>query len=465
MAALIAASTVPPSYAGPVSSAAATTRSLTVAVRFATDRTHAPSGTVSDLGADQRELERLAGVLDASDSASTLLLVDPATRDWLTDFAGTPLADTAAGLSVRVDSRAHMDTVYGGARIDKLVASRVSQVADGILSWSSTPTVVYLPAAMDAKTDAFLAARPAVVSVLPAGSSTDGVGLAGRSPQGAPVVFRDAGLEACMDVALPTPCVQSAVTLSSVGHLIVVTPVSIEGPALREFLAAARLSPGVTLTSTLPSSKNSVAVAEVAVARKFPVQMREALVTALRQASALAALYPGDRSGVVIRQAIAAAVSDEVDLRADPLDVLASASASARKALDLVRVVTSDRFTVSGDTAEIPVTVLNDSEVTVSVTVALVPDSTNRLAAYSSEPLAIDPGTRATVPVTVRMTGTGTVGAAVGVRTDDGQAFGTPARLTITTTAYQEFARNIVWVAFALLVLLAGNNWRTRRSR
>jgi hypothetical protein len=99
----------------------------------------------------------------------------------------------------------------------------------------------------------------------------------------------------------------------------------------------------------------------------------------------------------------------------------------------------------------------------VTVKVALRPDSTDRLSPFTSERLTIEPHTRATVPVTVHIIGIGTVGASVGVATSDGQPFGVPAHLSITTTAYQKFARNIVWLAFGLLVLLAANNWRTRR--
>ena len=69
------------------------------------------------------------------------------------------------------------------------------------------------------------------------------------------------------------------------------------------------------------------------------------------------------------------------------------------------------------------------------------------------------------MPLRISMKGLGTVGAAIGASTASGKPLGSSTRVSVTTTAYQEFARNIVWAAFALLALLAANNWRSRRRR
>lgn len=467
MAAVVAVTCAAPTLATP-RVAAADGRTVTVAVRFATDRTHAPSGEVTDPGADQRELTRLADVLAAVGESTTLLLVDPATRIWLADFTGTPFETQAKDLATRADARAHMDTVYASARIDKLVASRISQVADGLLAWSTTSTTIYIPAGMDAKTDAFLAERDSVVTALPAGSAPASAAFAGSSPKGARVVVRETALENCLTDPAVSSCLRSELSQSTWQHAMVVTSTDVTGPALGTFLTALRTTAGIVLASTLPTSKDptsqdTVEVAEVPVAHKYPVPLREALVPALRQAEALNSLFPGTRSTAMAQQAVAAAVSDAIDTSEDPLDLLAEAGVHTRKALGLVRVVTSERFTVSGESADIPITVLNDSEFPVTVTVSLRPDSADRLSPVTSDQITLEPHTRTTVPITVRITGIGTVGASVGVATSDGRPFGVPVHLTITTTAYQKFARNIVWLAFALLVLLAGNSWRVRR--
>ena len=71
---------------------------VTVGIQFATNRSHAPTGQVSDESGDRAELDRLTRLLDQSDDTSVVLLVDPATRSWLRELASTGLKDSAEQL-------------------------------------------------------------------------------------------------------------------------------------------------------------------------------------------------------------------------------------------------------------------------------------------------------------------------------------------------------------------------------
>ena len=126
---------------------------------------------------------------------------------------------------------------------------------------------------MDAKTDAFLGAHASVVTLLPQASAQEGNLQAGVTPKGAPVVFRDASLEECLGLPQPRECVSAAldsIPPASDGgstRSLVVASENATTADLLPFLAVMRSRAGVTLTSTLPTSGNPAAVAEVPVAR------------------------------------------------------------------------------------------------------------------------------------------------------------------------------------------------------
>lgn len=458
------------SAAGAAPATAREPLAVTVGIQFATDRTHVPSGTVIDEAADAAELNRLGRLLEQSDGATALLLIDPATRHWLREFEGTALQPAAEDLLTRADARAHMDTVHSNARIDKLVASRLPAVAQQVLAWGSTSTVMYLPAAgsVDAKTQAFLALHPTAVTAIASGSVRGTLpGSAGLLAGGAAVVVRDTPLESCFIEVAVVECMRIRLTAVTSEALLAVTPRTWDPGAatLRAVLAELRSTRGITLSGSLPDGKTQAAITNAANSRKYAVPLREPMVRAAAAADALAVLYERDRVGDAVRQSTAAAMSDTIDATADPAELLLSAQVRSREAEGRIRITTSGHFTVSGGTAEIPVTVVNDATETVSVSVRLASDSPARLSSPATDAITIEAGTRVTVPVTVTVNGLGTVGARVALSTADGRAFGQTVPVTITSTAYQTFARNIVWAAFALLVVLAANNLRTRRVR
>ena len=161
--------------------------------------------------------------------------------------------------------------------------------------------------------------------------------------------------------------------------------------------------------------------------------------------------------------ATAFAATSDAYTAAQGLQLLQTASQSGKDELAKVTIEASTRFTIPGQQAQIPITVANTSEQRTTVSVTIVPESSGRVRSTAIDPVTIEPGQRITVPLDVVVTGVGTVRARVQLATKDGSTFGVGESISITTTAYQSFARSIVWLALAALLILAGRGIRTRR--
>lgn len=136
--------------------------------------------------------------------------------------------------------------------------------------------------------------------------------------------------------------------------------------------------------------------------------------------------------------------------------------------LKSVSVQASARITTPEETSEIPITILNKSDQTVSVSVKLTSKSASRFSAEPSELIQIESGQRITVPVVITLLGAGFVDVQAQLVAPNGESFGEVENIQISSAAFSQFARTLVWGAFALLVLLALSNFvkrqRDRRS-
>jgi hypothetical protein len=132
--------------------------------------------------------------------------------------------------------------------------------------------------------------------------------------------------------------------------------------------------------------------------------------------------------------------------------------------LGAVSIQASSRITTPAETSEIPITIVNESDKTVSVSVELTSTAASRFSAEPSGLIQVDGGQRVTVPISISLVGAGVVDVQAQLIAPNGERFGEVENIQISSAAYSQFARTLVWGAFGLLVLLALSNFVKRRK-
>ena len=129
-----------------------------------------------------------------------------------------------------------------------------------------------------------------------------------------------------------------------------------------------------------------------------------------------------------------------------------------------VSIEASARITTPEESSEIPITVVNKSDQAVSVSINLTSSATSRFTAETSELTQVESGQRITIPVAITLVGAGVVNVRAQLIAPNGESFGEVENIQISSAAYSQFARTLVWGAFGLLVLLALSNFVKRRK-
>ena len=132
--------------------------------------------------------------------------------------------------------------------------------------------------------------------------------------------------------------------------------------------------------------------------------------------------------------------------------------------LNAISIQGSSRVTTPAEKSEIPITIVNDSERDVSVSIDLTSTATSRFSAVPTELIQVGSGQRITVPVAITLIGAGVVDVQAALVAPNGERFGEVKKMQISSAAYSQFARTLVWGAFGLLVLLALSNFIKRRK-
>ena len=139
---------------------------------------------------------------------------------------------------------------------------------------------------------------------------------------------------------------------------------------------------------------------------------------------------------------------------------------NAHELLNGIRLEGSRRITIPGTQADLPVTVFNSTDLAAKVIVNVNGSGSSRISAQLSDLVTVEPGSRVTVQIPIQLNSSSSVLAKVQLTDSNGKSFGNSLTIEIASTAYQQFARSLVWLALIALVLLVGNNvWRrTRKS-
>jgi hypothetical protein len=131
--------------------------------------------------------------------------------------------------------------------------------------------------------------------------------------------------------------------------------------------------------------------------------------------------------------------------------------------LGAVSIQASDRITTPEERSEIPITIVNESDSAVSVSIDLTSTASSRFSAEPTGVTQVGSGQRITVPVVITLVGAGVVNVQAQLIAPNGERFGQVENIQISSAAYSQFARTLVWGAFGLLVLLALGNFVKRR--
>jgi len=145
--------------------------------------------------------------------------------------------------------------------------------------------------------------------------------------------------------------------------------------------------------------------------------------------------------------------------------IIAGVRARTSKALTGVRIISRGSVTLPGDTGIIPISISNglDTAVTVGLVLTAVPSV--RLSTAPIAPFTIPAGATTLIEVSARVSGSDPVPLEVRLTSPTGDPFGTPAQLSVGSSAYSRAAAWVVGAAFAaLVVLLAINAVRRIRS-
>jgi hypothetical protein len=132
-----------------------------------------------------------------------------------------------------------------------------------------------------------------------------------------------------------------------------------------------------------------------------------------------------------------------------------------------VRVLSVGTITFSGDTGRVPVTITNELDRSVTVGLDLRGSPALRL---SSEPLTgirIEAGKMASVDIQARVVGGDPLSVNVQLLGPEGETYGAPAKITVTSTAYARAASWVVAAAFLAIVVfvVVGVTRRIRKAR
>ena len=118
-----------------------------------------------------------------------------------------------------------------------------------------------------------------------------------------------------------------------------------------------------------------------------------------------------------------------------------------------MRVLSEGTITLSGDSGKVPVTITNDLDRSVTIGVALQGRPALRLDSTPTQGIPIEAGKMASIDLDARVIGGEPLTVAVQLLGPDGEAYGKPALITVTSTAYARAAAWVVAAAFVAIVI------------
>ena len=133
----------------------------------------------------------------------------------------------------------------------------------------------------------------------------------------------------------------------------------------------------------------------------------------------------------------------------------------------LVKVLSTGVITFSGDVGQVPVTIANDTDQTVTLGLALLSSPSTRLSSEPIQDIVIESGRKVSLDVAARVVGSDPLPVRVQLLTPEGERYGSPGSITLISAAYARAASWVVIAAFIALgvFVVVGVIQRIRRAR
>ena len=457
------------------------------AVQLSTLNRHLANG--GSYRSDVQEINRLTSLIVNARDLEVTWIVDPVLYQWLAELASTELQEEALNLSnlLAEVSPKSISSVYSQPDVSRLLASSRDEDLINLVvrsqQFSGKNTLVLAPP--DGNLTARAINRLGELGVVPIISNEYLTGDLYSNVEAKVVVDQTTSLVSdrattnCLrsdsdfvDQFQNRNCLISTLTLASIAQIknsVVLTPADWQ-PAENELRSLyseligktwLTIAPIAPLNSAQPTS-NFAANTQYNVdpfSRELLDSGDSILADAVRTASIFTDLNYADAFGLARLRGFSSLW--ESGLQAAEFLVENEFLLSSYQ--DLVSIESSKNVTVSSGESEIPVTVVNQSDRDITVSIALTSPQTSLFDSPPSGLITVPQGKRVTVPMNVTLASEGILNVTAKLYAPNGQEFGRAKLIQISSAEDQGLPRTWVLVAFGLLVLLSISNVVKRR--
>lgn len=472
---------------------------VSFAVPLTTLNDHLANNKVQNQSSDLAEAARLTNLVLSQTDSKISWLQDASLRNWVNQLMLGSDSETLVSLNNALEGLSTTTDFLPYGHTDLMALSLANQQDDLVaainLTRGSTGNrpVFYTPrgGSADRKTISFLngqGIRTIVSNEFLRGSERETTSAVSTSASN-PVIVQDLGASSCLvgkdqsELAFfkSLTCLKSEIGMitaespQNARSIVLLAPTDWNISAERLSVLVSELSGHnwmqlvpLDLVAASEPSQNFVSTVD-----EFPTALSQQTIyqaNVLRgDTEILASLFVDEQLASGFEAARILGFSDLWESSQAGAIYLAQNVALVDKYLKSVSIQASARITTPEETSEIPITIVNKSDRAVSVSVNLTSKATSRFSAQPSELIQIESGQRITVPVVITLVGAGFVNVQAQLIAPNGESFGEVENIQISSAAFSQFARTLVWGAFALLVLLALSNFikrqRDRRSK
>ena len=466
---------------------------VALVVPLTTLNTHLANNQVTDRRNDLTEASRLTNLISNQDSSKISWLQDSALAPWLDQLELETDSDTPGELRAALSGLPSTTAMLPFGHTDLSALVRANQQTDLTVAINQTRQnsvgreIFYAPAKgiADRQTVSLLnqqGIRSIVSNEFLRGNERETTSAVAVSASN-PVLVHDLGASNCLTSAgkdevgffKAITCLKSEIGMMTAESpqksrsVIVLTPATWE-------ISNERLT---TLVSDLSdhnwvelSEFDQVATAEpaenyIASQSADPRDLSRALIreaqTLKLRTENVASIYDDQELSGSFTAARILGYSDLWPSNARATEYLYENIALLNTYIESVSIQVSGNITTPEVSSEIPITVVNESDAAVSVSIELNSSATSRFSAEPTGIIRVDSGQRVTVPVAINLIGAGVVDVQAQLIAPNGERFGEVESFQISSAAYGQFARTLVLGAFGLLVLLALSNFVKRR--
>ena len=456
--------------------------------------THLANAEVTDRKKDLAEAKRLNNLVINQDPSKITWLQDPALQPWVDQLEVDSASDAPANLRTALSGLAPTTAMlpFGHANLGALVrANQQDDLADAInqtRQFSGDRQIIYAPAEgiADRQTVSLLnqqGIRSIVSNEFLRGNQRETTAAVVTSASN-PVLVHDLAASNCLTFAdkddasffAAITCIKSEIGMMTAEspqnsrNVLVLTPATwkISNERLSALVSVLSNHSWMQLTTldliaAAAPTENFVA-SQSADSRDFSRALLRQAQNLKVNTESVSALYndQGLASGFTASRVFG--YSDLWPSNARATEYLTKNISLLNEYLSAVSIQASERITTPEESSEIPVTIVNESDKSVSVSVALTSDAASRFTAEPSGVIVVDSGQRITVPIAITLVGAGVVDVQAQLIAPNGERFGEVENIQISSAAYSQFARTLVWGAFGLLVLLSLSNYVKRRK-